>query len=222
MISTNNDLAKKIIEPAPYPIQRYNATPVWFFRDANWSPDFRVSAQKILAKFYEETSVLSQKDRDSIPYADSFDGVIAFTPTFISELLKVTGSITVAGQTFTSENMAEKLEYQVEYGYAEKGIPEAQRKEIIGELVNVVIEKLSAMPFSEWPRIVTVLETAFRQRQLFVYHTDSKTEDILTRSGWSGRYIPTTPDVQMVVDANLASLKTDPAVNRTVSYQWFA
>lgn len=221
LVSVEKNVAMKIKEPAPYPLQRYNATPVWFFRDANWSPDFNESAQKIISKFYEETSVLSPSERLKIPYADSFDGVIAFTPTFVSELLRVTGPVTANGQTFTQENMAEKLEYQVEYGYAKKGIPEAQRKEIVGELVNVVMEKLTSIPFSEWSRVATVFETAFRERQLFVYHTNLTTEKILTQVGWSGRYIPSTPDVQMVVDANLASLKTDPAINRNISYELF-
>jgi len=212
-------LAESQKEAAPFPFQQYNATPYWFFRDANWSPDFSVSAGKLISKFKEESSVIPLPVRSTIPNADSLDGVIAFTPTFASQLLKMVGPITVSGQTFTAENIADKLEYQVEYAYAKQGIPETQRKEIIGDLMDEVVKKLSAMPISNWETVLSLMQDAFKNRQFFVYHTQADTEEVLTRAGWSGRYLPKTPDVQLVVDANLASLKTDPVVDRTISYQ---
>ncbi len=209
----------KETEPAPYPIARYNKTPIWYFRDANWSPDFSVSAQKMIQKFHEEAGLLTPEVRATIPYAESIDGVIAFTPTFAEELLKLIGPVSVSGQTFTSENIADKLEYQVEYGYAKQGIPEAQRKEIIGQLMDVVVKKLMDMPIAKWSSALTLLEDAFKQKQFFLYHTDPDVEQVITQAGWSGRFVPNTSDVQLVVDANLASLKSDPAVDRTISYQ---
>lgn len=206
-------------EPTPYPIATYNQTPIWYLRDANWSPDFAVSAQKMIQKYSEERSYLSPEQRVNLPYADSVDGVFAFTPTFAARMLKLIGPVTVAGQTFTAENIADKLEYQVEYAYATQGIPEAQRKEIIGQLMDEVVKKMTTIPLSDWATVLSFMQDAFKNRQLFVYHTNPETEEVLTRAGWSGRYLPKTPDVQFVVDANLASLKTDPVVERTISYQ---
>ncbi len=208
-------------EPAPYPIATYNKTPVWYFRDANWSPDFPVSAEKMLTKFHEEAGMLSPEQRATIPYAAEIDGVIAFTPTFASRILHMLGPITVAGQTFTAENLADKLEYQVEYGYAEQGIPEAQRKEVIGELTDAVMKKLMDLPLSEWESVLALTEDAFQTKQLFVYHTKPDVQRVIARAGWSGEIAAPAEgeDVQLVVDANLASLKTDPVVERTIAYQ---
>lgn len=215
-------------EAAPYPLSVYNQTPIWYLRDANWSPDFSVSAQKVIQKFQEETSLISLEARASIPYADTIDGVIAFTPTFASQILKLTGPIVVSGQTFTSENISDKLEYQVEYGYAKQGIPEAQRKEIIGQLMDAVTQKMSEMPISEWGSVLAILEDAFSKKHFFLYHTNPDVEQVITHAGWSGNVtvgeghappVQMHSDVQLVVDANMASLKTDPVVDRTISYQ---
>ena len=210
-----------IKEPAPFALQKYNATPYWYFRDANWSPDFSVSAQKLITKYKEETGIIPVALRGTIPYTDTLDGVIAFTPTFAARMLNMVGPVTIGGQTFTAQNMADKLEYQVEYGYALQGIPETQRKEVIGQLVDAVVKKMSDMPLSDWGSVLSLMEDAFTTKQLFAYHTKPDVEKVIVRAGWSGNVIvpPKTSDVQMVVDANLASLKTDPAVDRTIRYE---
>ena len=213
--------AGSVTEPAPYPLQVYNQTPVWFFRDANWSPDFGISAQKLIETFTRESKALPPDVLALVPHADQIDGVIAFTPTFASQLLKFTGPVTVDNQLFTADDITDKLEYQVEKGYVVKGIPEAQRKEVIGDLMQAVVAKLSHMPASDWAQVLTLLENAFTSRQFFAYHSNKDTESVLTKVGWGGQYVPKTPDVQLVVDANLASLKTDPVVERSVKYELF-
>ncbi|MCX6715347.1 MAG: DUF4012 domain-containing protein [Candidatus Uhrbacteria bacterium] len=208
-------------EAAPFALQQYNATPDWYFRDANWSPDFSVSAQKLISKYTEETAVMPVALRATIPYADSIDGVIAFTPTFAARILNLVGPVTVGGQTFTAENIADKLEYQVEYAYAKQGIPEAQRKEVIGQLMDAVVKKMTDMPLADWMSVLTLMNDAFATKQLFVYHTKPDVEKVLVHAGWSGNIVapPAVSDVQLVVDANLASLKSDPVVERTIHYE---
>ncbi|MEK7451812.1 MAG: DUF4012 domain-containing protein, partial [Patescibacteria group bacterium] len=210
-----------VTEPAPFPLQKYNETPVWFFRDANWSPDFVVSAQKFMELFVRESSVLATDVQEIIPSANNLDGVIAFTPLFIIDVLKIIGPLTVGGQTFTSENIYSTLEYQVEKGFAKQGLPESQRKEVIGDLMQEMLVKVSDLPLSDWFRIFNAIEHAFQTRQFFVYHANKETESILEKVGWAGNYVLNTQDVQLVVDANLASLKTDPSVDRTIKYALF-
>ena len=213
--------AQTVTEPAPYPLQKYNETPLWFFRDANWSPDWSISAKKFIETFLRESNSLAPDVRMRVPSADKIDGVIAFTPTFAADLLRITGPVTVDGQTFTPENIFEKLEYQVEQGFAKQGIPESQRKEVIGDLLQSVVADLSHIPLSDWSRVGFALEHAFQSRQFFAYHTNLNTETVLSKVGWAGNYTLETPDVQMLVDANLASLKTDPVVDRNIKYELF-
>ncbi|MBT5808247.1 DUF4012 domain-containing protein [Candidatus Uhrbacteria bacterium] len=204
---------------APAAIQAYNATTKWFFRDSNWSPDFATSSVVATSRFLEEVNSLSQEQREEIPTALRVDGVIGMTPTFVADLLSILGNITVSGQTFTSDNVADLLEYQVERGYLASGLPPEQRKEILADLVNKVKSELFALPLSGWGEVIDSVEKALIHKHLVFYSSDQVLEDTLTKIGWGGRVLPETVDVQMVVDANLASLKSDPVVDRSIKYE---
>jgi hypothetical protein len=204
----------------PEPLARYNEASEWWFRDSNWSPDFAVSAQQALRLFAEETAGIPPEQRDVTMEPVTFDGVIGLTPTFLSGLLALTGSIEAGGQTFTAENILDTLEYQVEIGYVGQGIPEAQRKEIIADLVNALKAKAFALPLERLSDVATLFVNGFETKQVGLYSQDTSIEEVLTDVGWGGRVTaPEETDVQLVVDANLASLKTDPKVERTIGYK---
>jgi hypothetical protein len=206
----------KITRTAPSALQRYNATTKWFFRDSNWSPDFAASSMAGIELFLEEVGFL--ENPESVPSTTQVDNVIGFTPTYASDLLAITGAITVGGQTFTAENIAETLEYQVEYGYAAQGIPSIQRKEILADLVNEMKTRLYALPASEWQKVFEVTELALQEKQLLLFSTDPSDQNVIVKKGWGGAVDSQTVDTLMVVDANLASLKSDPAVDREMTY----
>lgn len=199
---------------SPAPLARYNATPIWFFRDANWSPDFLVSSVDTLKLFNQEAAVAG------IP-TQVIDGTIGVTPTFLQAILGITGPVTVGGLTFTSDNVTDELEYQVEIGYKGQDIPPAQRKEVIGAFVNELKRHLFSLPLSEWVRVADVVQDGFAQKQIVMMSADPKTEELISSVGWGGRVVVPTGDVQMVVDANLGSLKSDPKVARSIAYEIF-
>ncbi|PJA45477.1 hypothetical protein CO174_03160 [Candidatus Uhrbacteria bacterium CG_4_9_14_3_um_filter_50_9] len=212
-------VADDVTKSAPSPLQDYNATSQWFFRDSNWSPDFATSSVWSIERFLAEVSVLSAEQQELIPSSTRIDTVIGFTPTYAASLLEIIGDVTVSGQTFTPENVAALLEYQVELGYASQGVPAEQRKEILADLVNEVKTALFRLPISQWGEVVDASSKALLNKQLALYSTDQALEDIFTSTLWGGRILPETVDVQLVVDANLASLKTDPEVQRTIAYE---
>jgi hypothetical protein len=209
-------------ELAPPPLQRYNAAATWFFRDANWSPDFAESAVGASRLFGLEMDALSDAERAELSVASPpFDGVIGLTPTFLSSLLRVTGPIVVGSQTFDADNVTDKLEYQVEIGYVGQGIPEAQRKEVIADLVNAVKSRVFSTPLSEWGGLIAALERGLVEKQVALMSLNANAQDVLENAGWGGRVEPGTGDAQMLVDANMASLKSDPAVSRAIRYEIF-
>jgi hypothetical protein len=208
-----------ITTAAPSPLQQYNNTQIWYFRDANWSPDFAISSYKSIERFVAEVDVLSEEQKASIPTARSINAVLGFTPTAVADLLEVIGDITVSGQTFTPENMADALEYQVEYAYVQQGIPEAQRKAILADMVEEVKTRLYALSLADWMRVMEVLQNSVENKQIALYSNNQEIEELLIHAGWAGRVVPNTPDHLMVVDANLASLKSDPAVDRHITYE---
>jgi len=206
---------------APTPLQTYNALSTWYLRDANWSPDFAVSALQSIERFIAEGQQLSEEQKISVPTAMSVHGVVGLTPTFVSDVLTLTGPLTVSGQTFTAENFADVMEYQVEVGYVGQGIPPSQRKEILADVVESLLHRLYELPASEWPAFLDILSKNFLQKQIALYSADQEVEDALVQAGWAGRVVPSSSDVQMVVDANLASLKSDPVVDHKVAYEIF-
>lgn len=206
----------------PPPLATWNAAGEWFFRDANWSPDFSVSAEQALYLFGNELAVVPEDVRSAIGAPKAFDGVLAMTPTFVSDLLRITGPLEVDGQTFTAENFSARLAYQVEYGYKADGTPSEQRKEVLGELVQKLKEDLYHLPVGRWPELLDSVRTHLEQKQILFYALDPGVQATIETAGWGGR-VSSRPgeDVQMIVDANLASLKSDPAVKRTLSYEIF-
>lgn len=217
--SLDRAVEASITRTAPEPLSRYNATTKWFFRDSNWSPDFAVSSQQAIELFLEEAKFLSEDS--NVPVTDKIDHLVALTPTYASDLLAITGSITVGGQTFTAQNVADLLEYQVQYGYATSGLPETQRKEILADLVNEMKTRLYSLSSQEWLKVFEVSRTAMREKQMLLYSADVEIQKVLTQVGWSADVTSGTADALIVVDANLASLKSDQAVERDVTYEIF-
>lgn len=195
------------VEP-PVPFRKHGIVTWWYLRDANWSPDFATSSRSVL-DFYR------REGGEGNPVL-----VVGFTPTFASALLRIVGPIEIEGVRFDAENIADELEYQVEVGYHEKGIPRPQRKAIIAPLSRTAIDRLLARPIREWGPVVDAVANAARERQLLAYSRDSALQEFVERFNLGGRVRPITAgdDAVMVVDANLGALKTDPVVERSIRY----
>lgn len=197
---------------APDPLVKYLNVPKWFFRDSNWSPDFPTSVTTSVQLLRQEVSYAGQP----VP---EVHGALMFTPTFVGRLLDFVGPVTIDGQTFTSDNIADKLEYEVELGYAEQGIPPHQRKDVVARMTDAVVDRMLELPTSSWPSLFTILKDGFVEKELTLWSADEATQATYVDAGWAGVVEQgTADDVLMVVDANLAALKTDPVVDRTIEY----
>lgn len=204
---------------APVPMQKYNASAIWFFRDANWSPDFAYSAKQAIAMFEGESKLA--RDHLDVPTSVAVDSVIGFTPTAASSLLRFLGPVEAGGQTFTADNVPELIEYQVEKGFSLHNIPVSQRKEILAELVSNVQSRLVALPFSKWTDVFSLISQSVVSKQIAFYSKNEVSQQTIAQAGWGGVIKELPIDVQMYVDANLASLKSDPQVKRSLHYELF-
>lgn len=195
-------------EEPPWPLTRYNAVQQWLFRDSNWSPDFPTSAQKA-EWFYH-----AEKGSES-----NISGIIAVTPTFIQSLIKLTGEISVNGITFTQDNLVEKLQYEVEKGYLRQGIELSERKEIIGVLSKKILDGILDLPKSKWADLWEVFSQDVTEKHILIYVNDEYVQNLILKENWGGEVQSAEHDYLMVVDANLASLKSDPVVKRDIKYR---
>ncbi|MBI5038042.1 MAG: DUF4012 domain-containing protein [Candidatus Kerfeldbacteria bacterium] len=192
---------------APWQVARYNAAPKLFLRGASWSPDFPTTGE--LAQWFYREERGPEKN---------LDGTVAITPTFIQSLLGLTGEITVNGLTFTSENFTDQLQDQVERGFLRQGLELSERKEIIGVLSKIILDDVLALPKSRWPELWEVFQQNIKEKQILLYANDEYVQSMILKENWGGAIEQVDHDYLSVIDANLASLKTDPVVRRTINY----
>jgi hypothetical protein len=197
---------------APAPLARYLGVDKWYFRDANWSPDFTESANTATQLLRQQYSVGGQP----VP---EVRGVIGLTPTVAKRLLEYLGPITVDGLTFTSENVDQLLQFEVQFNYENRGLTVDERKQIVSRLTEVVINRLTDLPIAEYPNLFRIALNSFEDKQLAMYAYDESAQGAISGAGWSGEIdYSSGEDAIIIADANLAALKTDPVVDREITY----
>ncbi|MDP2736556.1 MAG: DUF4012 domain-containing protein [bacterium] len=204
--------SKMNIEP-PEPIKKY-LNDKWYMRDANWSPDWPTAA-KAIERFYQIESVLNPEAEK----ISEFSGVLAITPKLIVDFLKITGPIIVEGQTYDENNFQDLLQYRVEKGYQVLGVSKWQRKEVIGEISKKLKIKIFDLPPNKWSEIINIVIDNLTAKNLLFYLADNQLENIAVANGWAGEIKNYYGDYFMVVDANLAALKTDAVMSRSINYK---
>jgi hypothetical protein len=200
------------VEP-PAPLKKYLNMDNWYLRDANWSPDWPTTAQKI-AWFYQEENKLQAKPD---PLAN-FDYIIGLTPKAIIDLMELTGPLTARGQIYNQDNFMALLQETTGLTYKQQGISSWDRKAIIGELSRQLQLKILAGVNNHWSRLLDIVSNNLEAKNILVYTTNPDIYAMLKDKGWLGELKATDGDFLMAVDANLAAFKTDAVVNKSMSY----
>ncbi len=203
----------KVNVTPPDPLKKY-LIPKWYMRDSNWSPDWPTSAENILRFYKLENAAAAKPD----PITD-FNGVIGITPDLIIDLMKLTGPVTIDNVTYTPENFVDLLQYQVETNYVKLGVSMWQRKEVIGDIAKAIKQRLLDLPLGRWQELINVVSDNIARKNLLLYSRDPSLDRLIREQGWSGEVRHTWGDFVMVVDANLAALKTDAVMTRQINYK---
>ncbi len=196
------------IEP-PFPMGETMQIPSWKFRDSNWMPDFPTNA-RVAEKFYK----LGEG-------ADEFDGIIAINATVLNTILDVTGPIKLDKypDTYESGDAVMKLEYQVEKGYVNQDITRGDRKVVMDDLSKEIIRIIKQMSLKEKVLLVNHFLDSFNNKDIQLSFDDEKMTQLIDAVNWGGKIDEKwEKDYIMVVDANLASYKTDHFVKRDIDY----
>ncbi len=182
----------------------------WYFRDSNWSPDFSKSSKKGL-KFYKKEGGAAAKD---------IDFVVGITTTVLEELLKIIGPIEVENIKFSNSNVIKKLQYQVHYGFKDRGQSFRNRKQIMKPFFKKLSQKVQGGLLQNYPNYLDLAREMFNEKQVVIYSPHKKTQQTLEENNLAGRVVKEpVGDYLMWVDANLAALKTDHAIDRNITYQ---
>ncbi len=202
----------------PEPLKKYLGVDKWYMRDANWSPDWPTSARQIEWFYYAEDDLLPKKNQIN-NLSDDFDGVITITPKVITDLLSLVGPVVIEGQEFNKDNFVDLLQYRVEQEYMQLGISSWHRKEIIGEIVKELKIKLFDLQVADLYKALDILNINLLEKNILLYFNDNGYQEIAEEKGWTGEIKHPSSDYLMVVDANMASYKTDAVMAKAIHYR---
>lgn len=196
----------------PQPIRDYMGVDTWYFRDSNWSPDFKSSADTAVQLLRQQNGFAGQP----VP---EFHGVIGFTPDVAERILAYLGPIQLDGFTFTSENVRQLLQEETQFAAVDRGLTIDQRKDLIGKLTDEVVDRLIALPISDIPDVIDILMDSFEDKQIGIRAYAEDAQAAIEDAEWGGIAVaPERGDTLLIADANMAALKTDLVVDRAVSY----
>lgn len=204
-----DNLGKKdFTSEAPTPIKKYLKVDRWYFRDSNWSPDFASSSAKSLELYRKQGG----------EYGDQIDAVIGFTPTVMEEILKIHGPVQVNGQEFNSQNFTEQLEYEVEYGFKNKGVEFKDRKSMLADLAGVMVKSLAFDVVTHSGTYMKLAEKMIAEKHLVVYSPENILQDEAVKKNLDGQMRDFDGDYLLWADANLGALKTDVVLKKELFY----
>ncbi len=200
----------------PAPIVKYlpevsgKARSAWSMRDSNISPDLPTAAKQ-----FESMYVL-------LGQGMPFDGVITIDTNVVEELIKITGPIEVNGITYSAEtdkrcncaNVIYELEHYAEI--ASKG--EADRKEVVGTLMQTILARLLGSGADKLPSFVNTAVKLANAKHIMFYMHDQKTQNALSQLNWTGQVKQTDGDYLMINDSNFAGGKSNLYVTERVTY----
>lgn len=202
----------KVFYEAPAPIKNYLKVENLYLRDSNWSPDWPTSARLIAEMYALESAAALQSE-------PALDGILAITPDLVASLLRLTGPITVRGETYAPENMQALLQYNVEIAYKDDDISSWDRKEIINDLIAALKEKLMHLPLSRYPELADVITKSITRGDILLYFPNPGRQALASSLGADGSIKQVGGDYLMVVDANLAAFKSDAVMSKKISYK---
>lgn len=206
--------------PMPAPIAQYLGVKEYNMRDTNFSPDFKQSMEWF-DLYYPYTGL------------PEIEGIVALDTQFLEALLEFLGpvdmpkyaldfannaqlpdSCRVGGSSFTAENVVCRLEL-----YAQRILDyHNDRKQILGDLMDVLVEKIFALESDQLPPFLNTVVKELDEKHVLVYLHTEALQEFIESFNWSGRIDETREgaDYLHVSDANLAGRKSDMYLIRTV------
>ncbi|CAN5776963.1 hypothetical protein BH23CHL7_BH23CHL7_06370 [soil metagenome] len=192
------------VEP-PAPLRDHLLGPYsWELADANWYPDFPMSAQQALRLY-----VLESGDSD-------IDGVIAVTTLTMDDLLEVTGPVEVP--EYDEVVRAGETTFKGLRHTRQSPEPGVNRKTFLDIFAGHFFERLLSMPPRQWPALLEKAASMGAERKVMVWLADPEVQAVIAEWGWDGRVRQDPGDYLYVVDSNVApATKLNLAVTRSLT-----
>jgi hypothetical protein len=191
---------------APLAYQRYLKNTRWYARDMNFSPDFPTSMDQFM-KFYNLAGTINPYEIKSV------DGIFAIDTEVVRKLLEVTGSVTLNGVTYTSDNVVLELEKIASLELREQ----TGRKKVLGNLMQSMLINVFQSDKNLWPKLIDAGITLALDKHVQVYLFDPEAQPLVEKYGYAGRIEdPVKGDYSLIVSTNLGGDKTNWFVKKEV------
>ena len=170
--------------PIPSPLREIIPNVSWSFVDSNIYPDFPSNAKAALR--FAQPRVKFK-----------LDAVIAMDYYTVEKMLELTGPLAVPGYrtvnatTFIPQIIKADVSATSNY------------KAILAAIAGPLMQRVAALPASQWPTLIGALGALASQRHLQAYFVDATAQQEIERVGWSGSINPTaSQDFVMDVESN--------------------
>ncbi len=186
---------------SPQPL--HLVSPRWYFRDANWWPDWPTSARNLM-NFYEKSK------------HSTVDGCIAITPRVLERILEATGPLNLGEEygIIDSENFWQTIREEIE---EEK--ESDKPKKIISALTEKIKDNLSQELNLE--KILTLFDginQSLNTKDIQLYFSDQRLQDEVLKRGWGGEVKETSGDYLLVTNTNIAGQKSDKNIKQIIDH----
>jgi hypothetical protein len=187
------------VEP-PGPIKKISAS--WSLHDSNWFFNFPDSAEKI-SWFYEKAG------------GETVDGVIAFNPKVVQDILKITGPIKIPeyGAELNEKNFVETAQNQVELEY-DKTIN--RPKLFLADFLSNLKGAVESLPLDKKVVIMKGIIANLDEKDIQAVFKSESAEAFIRAHNWDGRVNETDKDYLAVVNSNINGFKTDAVIDQKI------
>jgi Protein of unknown function (DUF4012) len=197
--------------PLPLPEALYTPETYWVFCDANWSPDFPLSA-RLERWFYGE---------DTGHWAD---GVIDYVDTATPDILRASGPVYLPGYNrwVNAGNVTALAQHYINGRYkgpAHQGPSDSIRKQFFNAVMQALLRRLQTLPLNRWPALGKALLDAIARRDILLYDRRPAIEAAIVATGAAGRLEHPAGDYLFVVDDNRSYNKLNPYLREKATQQ---
>ena len=185
--------------PHPAAYDWFTLASNWGLRDSNLDADFPTDARNAEHLYRQEGG------------AAQVQGVIAVTPGFMQNALRITGPISVPEfhETVTADNFVNRIHYH-QLGditgssfVQDPGSQSSQRKAFTAYLFDHFFTRVQQVASKSASQLAHLLINSVHTKDIQVYVNDSKVEDILQKAHLGSTVeAPSSGDSLFVVDAN--------------------
>jgi hypothetical protein len=142
-------------------------------------------------------------------------GIFAIDTVVLEELMEITGSVTVNGVTYSSDNVVLELETIASLTLAEQ----QGRKRVLGDLMEAMLVNLFESDKNIWPQLIEKGVDLAVRKHLLVYLEDPEAQELVEEYGIGGIIQePVMGDYAYLVSTNLGGDKTNWFVDKTVTH----